>query len=213
MRRLSPLDHLITQADALVKVVSGHARSTGRPSPGGDEPGPMLDDHDRQETGRLMRVNHAGEVAAQGLYQGQMLTARTPAIRAQLDQAAREEGDHLHWCARRVHEMGMHTSLLTPFWYVSSLGVGALAGLAGDRYSLGFVDETERQVEQHLERHLDRLPPSDTKSARILEQMKQEEVEHGSKAMAMGGRTLPWPVRSVLMPLTSKIMTHTAYRI
>lgn len=212
MRKLSPLDHLIGQADAFVKVVAGHARSTGRPSPGGDD-WPHLDDADRKLSTRLMRVNHAGELAAQGLYQGQMLTARNPQIREHLDQASREEGDHLHWCAQRVHELGGHTSLLGPFWYIGSFGLGAVAGMAGDAWSLGFIDETERQVERHLDRHLERLPKSDETSARILEQMKQDEVEHGAHAMALGGRPPPWPVRNVLMPLTSGVMTRTAYWI
>jgi len=213
MRRLSPLDHLINQADAFVKVVSGRARSTGRPSPGGDDIGPHLEDDERRLTTRLMRVNHAGEVAAQGLYQGQMLTARTEEIREHLDQASREEGDHLHWCAQRVHDLGGRVSLLTPFWYVGSFGMGALAGLTGDAYSLGFIDETERQVERHLDRHLERLPPHDEISARILNQMKQDEIEHGANAMALGGKTLPWPVRNVLMPASSTVMTRTAYWI
>ncbi|MFO7955027.1 2-polyprenyl-3-methyl-6-methoxy-1,4-benzoquinone monooxygenase [Thioalkalivibrio sp.] len=213
MRRLSPLDHLINQADAFVKVVAGQARSTGRPSPGGDDIGPHLGDHERDRSARLMRVNHAGEVAAQGLYQGQMLTARNPEIRGHLDQASREEGDHLHWCARRVHDLGGRTSLLGPFWYVGSFGMGALAGLTGDAYSLGFIDETERQVERHLDRHLERLPAQDEVSARILAQMKQDEVEHGAHAMALGGKAPPWPVRNILMPLTSSVMTRTAYWI
>ncbi|MBS3801053.1 MAG: 2-polyprenyl-3-methyl-6-methoxy-1,4-benzoquinone monooxygenase [Thioalkalivibrio sp.] len=213
MRRLSPLDQLISQADAFLKVVSGQARATGRPSPEGDDMGPHLEDQDRDRSMRLMRVNHAGEVAAQGLYQGQMLTARNPQTREHLDQAAREEGDHLHWCARRVHELGGRTSLLGPFWYVGSFGMGVLAGLTGDTYSLGFIDETERQVERHLDRHLERLPQQDEVSARILERMKQDEIEHGAHAMALGGKAVPWPVRSLLMPLTSRFMTHTAYRI
>ncbi|MGM0553828.1 MAG: 2-polyprenyl-3-methyl-6-methoxy-1,4-benzoquinone monooxygenase [Pseudomonadota bacterium] len=213
MRRLSPFDHLIAQADAFVKVVSGHARSTGRPLPGGEDAEALLDDQERLLSSRLMRVNHAGEVAAQGLYQGQMVTARNPAIREQLDQASREEGDHLHWCARRVHQLGGHTSLLGPFWYMGSFGMGALAGLTGDAYSLGFIDETERQVERHLDHHLERLPKHDSVSARILEQMKQDEIEHGAHAMAMGGKPPPWPVRRLLMPVTAAAMTRTAYWI
>ena len=211
MRKLSFVDELISQADAFVKVVSGHARATGRPSPAQGLPEPWLEPEERTLVGRLMRVNHAGEVAAQGLYQGQMLTSRRPEVRARLDQSAREEGDHLHWCAERAHQMGTHTSLLNPVWYLGSMAMGAAAGLAGDRYSLGFVDETERQVERHLDHHLQQLPAQDNQSAAILLQMKQEEVEHGAAAMELGGRPLPWPIRSLLMPAVAKVMTGTAY--
>jgi 3-demethoxyubiquinol 3-hydroxylase len=211
MRNLSLLDELLSQADAFVKVISGHAPSTGRPSPGQGLREPLLEDEERRLVGRLMRVNHAGEIAAQGLYQGQMLTSRRPAVRERLERSAREEGDHLHWCAQRAHQMGTHTSLLNPLWYLGSVAMGAAAGLAGDRYSLGFVDETERQVEQHLDRHLERLPPEDSVSAAILLQMKQEEVEHGAAAMDLGGRPVPWPIRSVLMPVVAGVMTRTAY--
>lgn len=213
MRNLSLTDKLLSQADAFMKVVTGHARATGRPSPGQGIPEPRLEEDERVLVGRLMRVNHAGEIAAQGLYQGQMLTSRRPEIGARLDQSAREEGDHLHWCAERAHQMGVHTSLLSPFWYLGSLAMGAAAGLAGDRYSLGFVDETERQVEQHLDQHLQRLPPHDHVSAAILLQMKQEEVEHGAAAMDLGGQPLPWPVSKLLMPAIAGVMTRTAYWI
>lgn len=211
MRRLSVVDELFSQADAFLKVVSGHARATGRPSPAQGLSESWLEPEERARVGRLMRVNHAGEVAAQGLYQGQMLTSRRPEVRARLDQSAREEGDHLHWCAERAHQMGTHTSLLNPLWYLGSLAMGAAAGLAGDRYSLGFVDETERQVERHLDRHLEQLPAQDRQSEAILLQMKQDEVEHGAAAMDLGGRPLPWPIRSLLMPAMAGVMTRTAY--
>ncbi|AHE99508.1 2-polyprenyl-3-methyl-6-methoxy-1,4-benzoquinone monooxygenase [Thioalkalivibrio paradoxus] len=213
MRHFSLLDELISQADAFLKVTSGHARATGRPSPAQDLPEPHLEPEERRLVGRLMRVNHAGEIAAQGLYQGQMLTSRREAVRRQLDQSAREEGDHLNWCAERAQQMGTHTSLLGPFWYLGSVALGAAAGLAGDRYSLGFVDETERQVEQHLDQHLQRLPRQDNASAAILQQMKQDEVEHGAKAMDLGGQPLPWPVRKLLMPAMAGVMTRTTYWI
>ncbi|AGA32072.1 2-octaprenyl-3-methyl-6-methoxy-1,4-benzoquinol hydroxylase [Thioalkalivibrio nitratireducens DSM 14787] len=213
MRRLSLFDELISQADAFLKVASGHARATGRPSPAQGLPEPHLEPGERRLVGRLMRVNHAGEIAAQGLYQGQMLSSRRPEVRSRLDQSAREEGDHLNWCAERAHQMGTHTSLLGPFWYLGSVVMGAAAGFAGDRYSLGFVDETERQVERHLDHHLQRLPRQDNVSAAILQQMKQEEVEHGAKAMDLGGQPLPWPVRKLLMPAMAGVMTRTAYWI
>jgi ubiquinone biosynthesis monooxygenase Coq7 len=211
MRRLSLFDELLSQADAFAKVASGHARATGRPSPGRGLPEPFLEQDERDLVGRLMRVNHAGEIAAQGLYQGQMLTSRRPEVRDRLDQSAREEGDHLHWCAERLRQMGTHTSLLGPFWYLGSLAMGAAAGLAGDRYSLGFVDETERQVEHHIDDHLQRLPATDNVSAAILLQMKHDEVEHGAKAMELGGASLPWPIRRLLMPAVAGVMTRTAY--
>ncbi|MCA1790770.1 MAG: 2-polyprenyl-3-methyl-6-methoxy-1,4-benzoquinone monooxygenase [Thioalkalivibrio sp.] len=213
MRNLSLVDELLSQADAFVKVFSGQARATGRPSPGQGLPEPFLEADERRLVGRLMRVNHAGEVAAQGLYQGQILTSRRAEVRARLDQSAREEGDHLHWCAERAQEMGTQTSLLNPLWYLGSLAMGAAAGLAGDRYSLGFVDETERQVEQHLDEHLQRLPPEDNVSAAILLQMKLEEVEHGAAAMDLGGQPVPWPIRRLLMPVVAGVMTRAAYWI
>jgi ubiquinone biosynthesis monooxygenase Coq7 len=159
-----------------------------------------------------MRVNHAGEIAAQALYHGQALTARNPAVRRSLLEAARDETDHLAWCEQRVRELGDRTSLLAPVWYAGSFAIGALAGLAGDRTSLGFVAETERQVIEHLESHLHELPPDDERSRRIVEQMQADEDRHGSEARAAGGRELPRPVRE-LMRRTAKVMTGTAYRL
>ena len=211
MRHHSFIDRWVIQADHFLKVVSGHAPSTGRPAPGQDLPEADLDEAERRLVGRLMRINHAGEIAAQGLYLGQMLTADRPEVRERLEHSAREEGDHLHWCAERVTQMGMRTSWLSPVWYVGSVMTGALAGLAGDRFSLGFVDETERQVEQHLDHHLERLPVQDGVSAAILLQMKYDEVEHGAKAMDLGGEPIPWPVRSLLMPAMASVMTRTTY--
>jgi ubiquinone biosynthesis monooxygenase Coq7 len=211
MRTLTPLDTLICQADAFLKGISGQAQNTGRPSPGRFLPDAVLTDAERQLAGRLMRVNHAGEVAAQGLYHGQMLTARRPDVRDRLDHAAREEGDHLHWCADRAAQLGVPVSLLNPFWYIGSFAIGTLAGLAGDRYSLGFIEETERQVESHLEDHLQRLPAQDQRSRAIVLQMQQEEVAHGAAAMALGGEPLPWPVRHLLMPTVATFMTETSY--
>ncbi len=159
-----------------------------------------------------MRVNHAGEIAAQGLYQGQALTAKSPHARAALTRAAAEEGDHLAWCRERLDELGARTSLLNPLWYAGSVAIGALAGLAGDRASLGFMAETERQVEGHLAGHLERLPSDDVRSRTIVQQMQADEIGHGRDAIAAGGAELPSPVPA-LMRMTARIMTATAYWI
>lgn len=157
-----------------------------------------------------MRVNHAGEVAAQGLYHGQALTADKESIRATMRRAAREEGDHLAWCRERLDELGSRPSLLNPLWYAGAVAIGALAGRLGDSVSLGFMAETERQVEGHLDGHLQRLPEGDGRSRAILAQMKTDEVAHGRTAMEQGAARLPLPVRT-LMTLASKVMTRTAY--
>jgi ubiquinone biosynthesis monooxygenase Coq7 len=159
-----------------------------------------------------MRVNHAGEVAAQALYHGQALVARDPEVRAFMLEAAREEGDHLAWCRERLVALGSRPSLLDPAWYAGSLAIGALAGLAGDALSLGFIRETERQVEGHLEEHLVRLPAADGASRAILEQMRTDEIAHGAHAEGRGAREQPAPLKG-LMRLTSKVMTATAYWI
>jgi ubiquinone biosynthesis monooxygenase Coq7 len=159
-----------------------------------------------------MRVNHAGEIAAQGLYHGQALTARTPETRAALRRAAAEEGDHLAWCRDRLDELGSRTSVLNPIWYAGSVAIGAVAGLFGDRASLGFMAETERQVEGHLAEHLERLPTDDARSRAIVEQMQADEIGHGQAAIAAGGARLPDPVPR-LMRLTARLMTGTAYWI
>jgi ubiquinone biosynthesis monooxygenase Coq7 len=210
-RRLDPLDRLITEVDKALRTVTS-AHEAGRPRPDADTVREPLDDAARRAAGRLMRVNHAGEVAAQALYQGQALTARDPRVREAMAQAAREEGDHLAWCAERCRELDTPVSALTPLWYAGSLAIGAAAGLAGDRWSLGFLAETERQVEQHLDGHLARLPPEDHVSRRILEQMRTDEIEHGATATRAGGRDLPLPVRTA-MRLASRVMTWTAYRV
>jgi ubiquinone biosynthesis monooxygenase Coq7 len=159
-----------------------------------------------------MRVNHAGEIAAQALYHGQALTARNPEVRATLRDAARDETDHLAWCEQRVRELDSRTSLFAPLWYAGSFAIGALAGLAGDRTSLGFVAETERQVIEHLESHLHALPQDDDRSRRIVEQMQADEARHGTEAREAGGRDLPRLIRE-LMRRTARVMTFTAYRL
>ena len=193
--------------DRALRALLAPARAS-RPAPG--EPAPVADPAQRRQTAGLMRVNHAGEIAAQGLYHGQALVARHPATRRLLDRAAREETDHLAWCEQRLRELGDRPSLLDPLWYAGSFLIGAAAGLAGDRHSLGFVAETERQVERHLDGHLGRVPPADVRSRAILEAMRAEEVAHGATATAAGGVSLPEPVRT-LMRYTARVMTGTAY--
>jgi ubiquinone biosynthesis monooxygenase Coq7 len=168
-----------------------------------------LDEPDRREVAALMRINHAGEIAAQGLYHGQALAARDPAVRRMLLDAGREETDHLSWCETRLAELGDRASRLDPLWYLGSLGIGFAAGMASDQVSLGFVAETEAQVEKHIDGHLDRLPRQDARSSAILKQMRDDEVRHGRQAFDAGGITLPAPVRG-LMRLTGRIMTTTA---
>jgi 3-demethoxyubiquinol 3-hydroxylase len=215
VRHPSPLDRILSVLDQGLRVTAGGAgaiASTGRPVPGpapGAEITP-LDPATARHVAGLMRVNHAGEVAAQALYHGQALVARDPAVRDFLLEAAREEGDHLAWCAARLRQLGSRTSLLDPLWYAGSVAIGALAGLAGDRASLGFIAETERQVEGHLDGHLERLPPSDATSRAIIEQMKADEAMHRDHALARGGEELPAPVRG-LMRGVAKVMTGSAY--
>jgi ubiquinone biosynthesis monooxygenase Coq7 len=167
---------------------------------------------DKRESAALMRVNHAGEVAAQALYHAQALFARDPEVRAFMLHAAREETDHLAWCETRLKELGARPSVLNPLWYAGSFGIGALAALLGDRASLGFVAETERQVEGHLRSHLDRLPAGDERSRAIVEAMCHDEVGHGQQAQSAGAASLPGPIRE-LMRRTARIMTHTSYRL
>ena len=211
-RQYSPLDQLLMGVDVGVRTLFGQPKITERSNPAQGEAEAELSDAERQLAGRLMRINHAGEVAAQGLYQGQALTARLPQVRQQMERAALEENDHLDWCEKRATELGSHVSILNPAWYAGSAAIGALAGLAGDKWSLGFVAETEKQVVKHLEEHLEQLPEHDTKSRAILEQMKEDEGHHATVALEAGGAELPYPVKK-LMGLTSKIMTRTAFWI
>lgn len=171
-----------------------------------------LDGDARRHAAGLMRVNHAGEVAAQGLYQGQALTARDPQVRGHLLKAAEEEQAHLRWCEQRLAELGEKPSRLQPLWHAGSLAMGALAGLAGDKWSLGFVQETERQVSEHLQTHLEKLPAGDTRSREIIEKMKHDEERHEQDAVDAGARPLPAPVRG-LMRGVARVMTGTAYWI
>lgn len=192
---LSWPDRLITAVEQGLRAVAAPPLAT-RPSPAAALPEPALSAGERRTSAALMRVNHAGEIAAQALYSGQSLFARSPATRALLANAAREERDHLAWCAARIEELGGRTSLLTPLWYAGSFGVGVLASLRDDVDSLGFVRETERQVEAHLRDHLGRLPEHDEKSAAILSRMAEDEVHHGTTAMLAGGTELPAAIRA-----------------
>lgn len=205
------LDALIGVADRALRSVFAPARAS-RPLPAPSGPAPTLSDAERRESGALMRVNHTGEVAAQALYHGQAFMARSDRTREMLLNAAREETDHLAWCETRLSELQSRPSLLNPLWYAGSFAIGALAAALGDRMSLGFVAETERQVEGHLDSHLTRLPASDARSRSILEAMRADEIQHGVAAKAAGGTELPAPAR-LLMKHTARVMTHTAYWI
>lgn len=211
-RHYSFLDHVLMNVDTGVRTVLGQPLLTERPNPGESHEEAPMSDQERDLVGRLMRINHAGEVSAQGLYQGQALTAKLPQVRDKMARAALEENDHLEWCERRAKEMGTHVSWLNPFWYFGSLAIGAAAGLAGDKWSLGFVVETEHQVCRHLDEHLARLPAQDHKTRAILEQMKEDEMHHADIAQAAGGAAFPGPVKK-LMRLSAKVMTKTAFWI
>jgi ubiquinone biosynthesis monooxygenase Coq7 len=209
--RLTLADQLIRELDRGLRTVTA-ANVAARPNPGATVPDTVSDAAARRHAAGLMRVNHAGEIAAQALYHGQALTARNPEVRATLRDAARDETDHLAWCEQRVRELDSRTSLFAPLWYAGSFAIGALAGLAGDRTSLGFVAETERQVIEHLESHLHALPQDDDRSRRIVEQMQADEARHGTEAREAGGRDLPRLIRE-LMRRTARVMTFTAYRL
>ncbi|MCB1885980.1 MAG: 2-polyprenyl-3-methyl-6-methoxy-1,4-benzoquinone monooxygenase [Rhodocyclaceae bacterium] len=203
------IDHLIIQFDRGLRTLFGEPTSV-RQTPGADLPEHELSDDERRHAAGLMRVNHCGEICAQALYQGQALTSRDDAIRESLVRAAQEETEHLAWTEQRIGELGGRKSLLNPVWYLGSLGLGVLAGRLGDRVNLGFLAETERQVEQHLSDHLDRLPQADQRSRAIVEQMRSDEAEHAATAVQLGAADFPAPVRKA-MQLASKVMTRTAY--
>ncbi len=209
-RNLSGLDRLIVNFDQSVRTVFGRPKVTGRPNPADGLPDMEMDERQRRAAAGYMRVNHTGEVCAQALYQGQALTARSAEVRKRMEGASAEENDHLDWCETRLRELESRTSLLNPVWYAGSFAIGAVAGLVGDRWSLGFVAETEHQVVDHLDGHLQRLPESDARSRAILAQMREDEDRHARTAMEAGGTRLPVPVRR-LMALTSKLMTRTTY--
>ena len=210
---LSPTDRLLAAVDGTLRTLLAPPR-TARPSPAHEAPPPVtLTESERRLSEALMRVNHVGEICAQALYTAQALTTRDPELRRHLDAAAREETDHLAWTRERLDELGGRVSWLNPLWYAGSFGIGLVAGrLGGDPLSLGFVVETERQVEAHLAGHMDRLPSADTASRAIVAQMKEDEARHADHALQAGGTPLPAPVRG-LMRLAARVMTSTAQRI
>lgn len=210
-RDLSSVDRWVAAADGLLKTLAG-AHPSGQPRPEAAEDSPALSDNDRRRSGALMRVNHVGEVCAQALYTAQSLTARDPALRQAFEAAARDEIDHLAWTRQRLTELQSHASWLNPFWYAGAFGLGWVAGRVSDRVSLGFVAETERQVERHLAGHLEKLPTRDHASRAIVQQMKADEARHAHEAEKAGAATLPFPVRSA-MRLAAKVMTTVAHRI
>jgi len=205
-------DQVALGLDQALRTVFGKPKVTERSNPADDIPDANMDASQQQHVAGLMRVNHVGEVCAQALYQGQAMTAKLDTVRESMQRAADEENDHLAWCERRLDELGSHKSLLNPLWYTWSFGLGAAAGLAGDKWSLGFVAETEHQVVRHLDEHLGQLPSQDARSRAILEQMKEDESHHATTALEAGGAELPEPIKQA-MKFTSKIMTTTAYRI
>ncbi len=205
------MDKLIANFDRALRTLFGRPKSS-RPVPGKDVLPDPLDESEKRLAAALMRVNHTGEVCAQALYHGQALTARNSELQRSLSKAADEETEHLAWTQHRIDELGGRTSLLNPLFYVSSLIMGATAGALGDKWNLGFLAETERQVVRHLETHLRRLPASDRKSRAVLEQMREDEAHHATQAVLEGGMPLPIPIRFA-MTLGSKVMTKTAFWI
>lgn len=203
------LEHLIIEFDRGLRTVYGSSRGA-RKNPSANITDPSLNENERKLSSKLMRINHSGEICAQALYQGQALTAHSNVTQSKLKRAAEEEIDHLAWTDQRIRELGGRKSLLNPFWFTGSFVIGTLAGLSGDKWNLGFLAETERQVEKHLDRHLTFLPKTDKKSRAILMQMKWDESQHATTAMASGAKLLPLPIK-VLMKLSSKIMTQTTY--
>jgi ubiquinone biosynthesis monooxygenase Coq7 len=205
------LDDLIVEFDRALRTVFAPAQSR-RPRPGIDQPETVFEEREKRRVAGLIRVDHVGEVCAQALYQGQALTARDPAITASLREAGEQETEHLAWTEKRLGEVGGRKSLLNPLWYAGALGIGLMAGRLGDRWSLGFLAETERQVGAHLSGHLERLPEGDGRSRAILEQMALDEAGHADRAQSLGAAELPLPVK-LAMKLAAKVMTGTAARI
>ena len=211
-RNFTPLDRAIAMMDEALRLATGQAPEPDRPNPAGDLPAAELDEESRSHVAGMMRINHTGEICAQALYAGQAATARSEEVKAEMSVAAREEIDHLAWCESRLEELNSQPSLLNPLWYAGSFAIGAVAGLAGDGWSLGFLKETENQVEAHLQDHLGKLPEEDQRSNAILKQMKEDEAKHADMAEASGAYELPQPVREA-MRLAANVMKAVAYRI
>jgi len=211
-RNYSKIDRLIASIDDALRISTGEAPQPFRDNPAGDIAPADLDEDQRRHVAGLMRINHTGEICAQALYAGQAATAHEDATREAMQLAADEEIDHLSWCEDRLKELDSQPSLFNPFWYAGSFAIGAIAGIAGDEWSLGFVKETENQVEAHLADHLERLPAGDGRSQAILDQMKVDEAKHADMAQEAGARDLPPPIRRA-MAFTADIMKSLAYRI
>jgi ubiquinone biosynthesis monooxygenase Coq7 len=211
-RNLTPLDRLLAGVNNALRTIAAPAGRPARNNPAAEIAEADLSDRQKSHAAGLMRVNHAGEIAAQGLYQGHATVARDADVEAQMQRAAAEEFDHLAWCEQRLAELGQKPSLLSPVWYTGAFLIGATSGVLGDKWSLGFIAETEKQVCAHLDSHLDRLPDDDARSRAIVAQMRDEEQEHGENAKNAGAAELPEAVRE-LMKLTARVMTSTAYRV
>jgi ubiquinone biosynthesis monooxygenase Coq7 len=209
-RLLTPLDKVLCGIDNALRTVAAMPARAARPNPASDIDETHMSDAEKAHAAGLMRVNHAGEIAAQGLYQGHAAVARDRDIEEQMKLAAAEELDHLGWCEERLQELGAGPSQLRPIWYAGAFTIGVISGALGDKWSLGFIEETEKQVAQHLTGHLDRLPQNDAKSRAIVKQMRDEEEQHGANANEAGAATLP-PRAAALMRACAKVMTRTAY--
>lgn len=210
LRHYTLLDRICISLDQALRAVAGNAQTTGAPYPACNTDMPELDEQQRKHSAGLMRVNHAGEVCAQALYHGQGMVSTEAAVQEKMQQAAIEEGDHLNWCKKRLDELGSHTSLLNPIWYAGSFCIGMAAGMAGDKWSLGFLAETENQVIKHISGHLHLLPREDMRSYTVLKKMEEDEARHRDEAIKLGAGELPWIVKQG-MAFTSKIMVKTAY--
>ncbi|CAN5461599.1 2-polyprenyl-3-methyl-6-methoxy-1,4-benzoquinone monooxygenase [soil metagenome] len=212
-RELTPLDRLLAGADEALRTLTGHhVPSRPMPRPGAGLQAADLTTAERQLSGSLMRVNHVGEICAQALYQAQALATRKPSLKAHFAAASREEADHLAWSEQRLRDLGDRVSILNPLWYAGAFTIGLVAGRIGDRTSLGFVVETEKQVEKHLDGHLSRLPVADIDSRAVVQQMMSDEAQHARNAQGAGGKRLPMPVR-LMMRAAAKVMTTVAARI
>lgn len=212
MRNYSFLDNVISQIDSGLRALSGNYDESARKNPANDVDENDLSKNEKKHAARLMRINHVGEVCAQALYQGQALTARSKNVKEKMQHCAQEEVDHLAWCHDRLSELSSHTSYLNPVWYVGALTIGVAAGLAGDKWNLGFVEETENQVVKHLESHFEKLPEKDLKSLTIVKQMHEDEAKHANTAKRNGAAELPLFIKK-LMQFSAKIMTTTAYYV